>query len=75
MVEEKPPSLPYIENIPYVNFNEGSLALMWDKRKGNTKYDKKSEILWLVPYIVNNEVRERYLLFIFHGWKKDAIAS
>jgi hypothetical protein len=46
MVKEKLPSQPYIENIPYVNFNEGSLALMWpDKRKGNLKYDKKSEVL------------------------------
>jgi hypothetical protein len=45
MVKEKPPSQPYIEDIPYVNFTKGKLALMWDKRKENPKYDNKSEVL------------------------------
>jgi hypothetical protein len=31
MVHTEP---PYIENTPCINFNEGSLVLMWDKRKG-----------------------------------------
>jgi hypothetical protein len=34
-----PPSYIYIENIPYINYNEGSAMLMWDKRKGKPKYD------------------------------------
>jgi hypothetical protein len=42
MVKEKPPSHPCIEDIPYVDFDEGSLAPMWDKRKGKPKYNKKS---------------------------------
>jgi hypothetical protein len=37
MVNAEPPSYPYIENIPYINFSEGSLALMWDKRKGKSQ--------------------------------------
>jgi hypothetical protein len=55
MVKAGPPTQPYIEDIPYVEFDEGSLALMWDKRKGKPKYDKKSEVLWLGPYIVNKK--------------------
>jgi hypothetical protein len=38
-VNAKPPLYPYIENIPYINYNEGSLALMWDKKRGDPKYD------------------------------------
>jgi hypothetical protein len=40
-VNTEPPSYPYIEDIPYINYNEGSLAFMWDKRKGKPKYDQK----------------------------------
>jgi hypothetical protein len=39
IVEADPPTQPYIEDLPYVEFDEGSLALMWDKRKGKPKYD------------------------------------
>jgi hypothetical protein len=39
IVNVYPPSYPYIEDIPYINLNEGSLVLMWYKRKGKTKYD------------------------------------
>ena len=39
MVNTEPASYPYIENIPYINFSEGSIALMWDKIKGKPKYD------------------------------------
>jgi hypothetical protein len=42
MVKEGPPIQPYIDDIPYVKFDEVILALMWDKRKGKLKYDKKS---------------------------------
>jgi hypothetical protein len=55
MVKVGPPTQPYIEDIPYVEFDEGSLALMWDKRKGECKYDKMNEFLWLSPYIVNKK--------------------
>jgi hypothetical protein len=55
MAEEKPLSQPYIENIPCINFNEGSLALMWDKMKGKPKYDKGNKFLWLGPYIVKKK--------------------
>jgi hypothetical protein len=34
-----PPSYTYIENIPYINYSEGILAFMWDKKKGKLKYD------------------------------------
>jgi hypothetical protein len=39
MVYTEPPSYPCIENTPCINFNEVSIALMWDKRKGNPRYD------------------------------------
>jgi hypothetical protein len=41
MVNVEPPSYPYNENIPYINFSEGCLALMWDKKKGKPKHKKK----------------------------------
>jgi hypothetical protein len=49
MVKEEPPSQPYIENILYINFSEGSLALMWDKKRGKPKYDERNKVLWLGP--------------------------
>jgi len=58
MVKDGPPSQPYIQNIPYVNFNEGILVLMWDKRQGKPKYNKKSEVLWLGPYIINKKSKK-----------------
>jgi hypothetical protein len=45
MVKENPRSQPYNENIPYINFSEGSLALMWDKKKGKPKYDQINDVL------------------------------
>jgi hypothetical protein len=33
VVNTEPPSYPYTENIPCIDFNEGIIALMWDKRK------------------------------------------
>jgi hypothetical protein len=38
--------------VSHFEVDEASLKLMWDERKGKPKYDKKSEILWLGPYIV-----------------------
>jgi hypothetical protein len=68
MVKEKPPSQPCIENIPYINFNEGIIAIMWDKKKGKAKYDKGNEVLWLGPYIVqNNSENGIYYLSAMHG--------
>jgi hypothetical protein len=33
-VNTEPPLYPYIDNIPYINYNEISIAFMWDKRNG-----------------------------------------
>jgi hypothetical protein len=40
-VNAKPPSYPYIEHIPYINYNEGIIVFMWDKKKGKTKYTRR----------------------------------
>jgi hypothetical protein len=58
MVKPDPPAQPYIEDMPYVEFDEGSFTLMWDKRKGNPKYDKMSEFLWLGTYIVKMKLEK-----------------
>jgi len=58
MVKETPPSKPCIENIPYINFSEGIFALMWDKNKGNPKYDKGNEVVWLGLYLVKNKYQK-----------------
>jgi hypothetical protein len=55
MVNAEPPSYPYIENIPYINFSEGSFSLMWDKKKGKPKYENRDDNSWLGPYIVKNK--------------------
>jgi hypothetical protein len=39
VVNTEPPLYPYIEDIPYINYIEGIIVFMWDKRKGNPKYD------------------------------------
>jgi hypothetical protein len=70
MVKGGPPTQPYIENLPYVKFNEGNLALMLDKRKGKPKYDKESEVLWLGHYIVKNKSeKDTYYLSTMDGRK------
>jgi len=51
----EPPSYPYIDNIPYINYSEGSIAFMWDKRKGKPKYDQKNNSSWLGPYIIKKK--------------------
>jgi hypothetical protein len=28
---------------------------MWDKRKGEPKYDQRSDVLWLGPYIMKKK--------------------
>jgi hypothetical protein len=53
-VNVEPPSYPYIENIPYINYTEGSLALMWDK-KVKPKYDQKNNDFWIGPYVINKK--------------------
>jgi hypothetical protein len=59
-VNTEPPSYPYIENIPYINYSEGSLAFMWDKKKGKPIYDQKDDNSWLVPYIFKKYDKEKY---------------
>jgi hypothetical protein len=69
VVEANPPTQPYIEYLPYVEFDEGNLALMWDKKKGKPKYDKKIEVMWLGPYIVKKYERSTYYLSAIDGRK------
>jgi hypothetical protein len=44
---------PYNENTPCINFNEGSIVLIWDNIKGKPIYEKKYNNSWLGPYIIN----------------------
>jgi hypothetical protein len=44
--------IPCDKNTPCIDFNEGSILLMWDKREGNPKYDQKDNNSWLGPYII-----------------------
>jgi aromatic ring-cleaving dioxygenase len=70
MVNAEPPSQTYIENIPYINFNEGSLAFMWDKKRGEPKYDERNEVLWFGPYIVKKRSKKgKYYLSAMDGRK------
>jgi hypothetical protein len=69
MINIEPPSYPYIENIPYINSNEGSLALMWNKRKSKPKYDQRDDSSWLGPYIVKKSDKEKYYLTTLDGRK------
>jgi hypothetical protein len=58
------PSYPYIENIPYINYNEGCLMIMWDKKRGETKYDHRNDVLCLDPYIIKKKSKEgKYYLY------------
>jgi hypothetical protein len=69
-VNTGPPSYPYIENIPYINYSEGSLVFMWDKRKGKPKYDQKDDNAWLGPYIIKKKSeKEKYYLTTLDGRK------
>jgi hypothetical protein len=55
VVNAKPPSYPYIDNMPYINYSEGILAFMWKKKKGKPKYDYKDDNSWLGPYIIKKK--------------------
>jgi hypothetical protein len=51
-----------------VDFNEGNLTLMWDKKRGEPKYDERNEVLWLGPYIVKKKFEKvKYYLFSMDG--------
>jgi hypothetical protein len=65
------PSLySYIENIPYINYSEGSIAFMWDKRKGKPENDQKNNNSWLGPYIIKKKSeKENYYLSSMDGRK------
>jgi hypothetical protein len=61
--DTRPPSYPYIGNIPYINYSEGSLTFMWDKKKGKPKYDQKDNNAWFGPYIIKKKYKkEKYYL-------------
>jgi hypothetical protein len=54
---------PHIENTPCIDFDEVTLALMWNKRKENPRYNQKDNNSWLGPYIIKNKSdKERYYL-------------
>jgi hypothetical protein len=68
VVNTEPPSYPYIENIPYINYSEGIIAFMWEKKKGNLKYDQEADISWLGPYIIKKKYeKEKYHLIALDG--------
>jgi hypothetical protein len=68
VINTNPTSYPYIENIPHINYNEGSLTFMWDKRKGKPKYDQKNNNSWIVPYIIKKKSeKEKYYLLAMDG--------
>jgi len=70
VVKRGPPSYPYIENIPYINYNEGSLAFMWDKKKGKPKYDQNDDNTSLGPYIIKkNSKKKNYYFTTLDGRK------
>jgi hypothetical protein len=59
---------PRDKNTPCINFNEGSLVLMWDKRKGKPRYDQEDKNSWLGSYIIRNKSdKERYYLTALDG--------
>jgi hypothetical protein len=70
MVNTDPPSYPYIESIPCINFSEGILALIWDKTKGKPRYDHRDDNSWLDPYIIKKKSdKENYYLTALDGRK------
>jgi hypothetical protein len=46
---------PHHKSTPCIDFNEGSLVLMWDKIKGNPRYEQKDKNSWLGPYIIKKK--------------------
>jgi hypothetical protein len=70
MVKEKPPSQPYSEKKCYIKFNEVIIGLMWDKKRGEPKYDMRNGVLWIGSYIVKkNYEKRKYYLFSMDGRK------
>jgi hypothetical protein len=66
-VHTEPPS---DENTPCIDFDEGSLMLMWDKRKGKSRYEQKDKNSWFGPYIIKKKYdKERYYLTTLDGRK------
>jgi hypothetical protein len=51
-----------------MDFDEGRLTLMWDKKRGKPKYDEWNKVLWLGPYIVKKKFeKEKYYLSSMDG--------
>jgi hypothetical protein len=66
-VRAKPPCFDYT---PCIDFVEGSLVLMWEKRKGKPRYDQQDNKSWLGPYITKKKSnKERYYLAALDGRK------
>jgi hypothetical protein len=65
MVKAQPSKQPCIEDLPYVDFDEVILALMWDKKRGEDKYDQRNDVSWHDPYIVNKKFKKgKYYLYV-----------
>jgi hypothetical protein len=61
---------PYDENTPCTDFNEGTLVLKWDKKKGKPRYEQKENNSWLGPYIIRKKSdKEKYYLTALDGRK------
>jgi hypothetical protein len=67
--EVSPPPDLYIEDYPHIEYGEGSLVLLWDKKRGQPIYDPKDEILWVGPFIVKNKENNIYNVSTIMGRK------
>jgi hypothetical protein len=67
--EVAPPPELYIEDDPHIEYGEGNLVLLWDKKRGEPNYDPKDEILWVGPFIVKNKENNLYNVFTMTGRK------
>jgi hypothetical protein len=61
-VNTGPPSYPYIENIPYINYSEGSLAFMWDKNMESLNITKRMTTHGLALTSSRRNLRKRSII-------------
>jgi hypothetical protein len=64
-----PPYEPFNEDILYPEYLEGSLVLVWDKRRGLPSFDPKDEVLWAGPCVVKEKKNNLYTLSTLAGRK------
>jgi hypothetical protein len=46
------------------SFKEGDLVLLWDKRKENPGMHKKFDGLWIGPYKIMSEARNKFIQLV-----------